>query len=259
MEQIRQAVERARTTTSPSPRRLPDAPSLIASLAEEVELDSSYLLANRIVSYDSGDLRSRAYDVLRTHVLRSMDQHGWRVLGVTSPTSGCGKTLTAINLTFSIARMQDRSVALADLDLRKPVVGQRLGVTNRGPGLVDVVKGQTTVRDTMMVARAGNQRIHLLHSRPTKGAAELMASHAMQDLLQELKREHHTVILDLPPILAGDDVMCILPQIDCVLLVAAVGLSKTSEIEESVRHLETTPLVRLVANKATDEVSNYYY
>jgi protein-tyrosine kinase len=259
MEQIRQAVERARATGSPSPRRLPDAPSLIASQGEEVEIDSAYLLANRIVSHDADDLRSRAYDVLRTHVLRSMNQRGWRILGVTSPTSGCGKTLTAVNLAFSIARMQGRSVVLADLDLRKPVVAQRLGLPNRGLGLVEVVKGQATVRDAMMVARTGNQLIHLLHSRTTKGAAELMASHAMQDLLQELKREHQTVILDLPPILAGDDVMCLLPQVDCVLLVAAIGLSKASEVEESLRHLESTPLIRLVVNKATDDESNYYY
>jgi protein-tyrosine kinase len=258
MEQIRQAVERARVTTSLSPQRLADAPSLVASQTEDVEVDCAYLLSNRIISHDTTDLRSRAYDVLRTQVLRSMDQHGWRVLGVTSPTPGCGKTLTAINLTFSIARMQDRSVALADLDLHKPVVARRLGISNNGVGLVDVVKGQASLLDAMLVARAGNQRIHVLHSRSTKGASELMASRSMQDLLQTLKRDYQTVILDLPPLLSGDDVMCILPHIDCVLLLAAVGLSKVSEVEESIRHLDSTPLVRMVVNKATEEVSHYY-
>ena len=53
--------------------------------------------------------------------------------------------------------------------------------------------------------------------------------------------------------------IAILPQIDCVLLVAAVGLSKASEIEECNRHLQSSDIVRIVLNKATDAVPNYYY
>ena len=50
----------------------------------------------------------------------------------------------------------------------------------------------------------------------------------------------------------------LLPQIDCILLVAAVGHSKASEVEECTRHLKSTPLVRLVVNKAA-EANSYYY
>lgn len=259
MEQIRQAVERARATASPAPPRLADAPSLVAPQTAEVELDSAYLLSNRIVSHDAADLRSRAYDILRTHVLRSMDQNGWRILGVTSPTPGCGKTVTAINLTFSIARMPYRSVALADLDLRKADVARCLGLPIRGVGLVDLVQGRATLRDTMTAARAGNEHVRVLRSRATKGSSELMASRPMQDLLQDLKREYRIVVLDLPPVLSSDDVMCVLPHIDCLLLVAAVGLSKASEVEDSIRHLESSQIVRLVLNKDTDARTNYYY
>lgn len=258
MEQIRQAVERARATASPASPQLAEAPSLVAPQTAEVELDAACLLANRIVSHDAADLRSRPYDILRTHVLQSMDRNGWKVLGVTSPTPGCGKTVTAINLTFSIARMPGRYVALADLDLRKPEVARCLGLQNRGIGLADVVQGQTTLRDTMIVARARNERVRVLRSRPTKGSSELMASRPMQDLLQDLKRGY-IVILDLPPILCSDDVMCVLPHIDCLLLVAAVGLSKASEVEETIRHLESSQIVRLVLNKTTDATPNYYY
>ncbi len=57
-----------------------------------------------------------------------MGVSGWRVLGVTSPTPGCGKTLTAVNLAFSMARQPDQAVVLVDLDFQKPQVGNSLGV-----------------------------------------------------------------------------------------------------------------------------------
>ena len=45
--------------------------------------------------------------------------------------------------------------------------------------------------------------------------------------------------------------MCVLPHIDCFLLVTAVGLTKTKEkIEESMRHLYPV-LVRLLVDKDT--------
>ena len=88
-----------------------------------------------------------------------------------------------------------------------------------------------------------------------------MGSRAMRRLMQDIKRkyQYHTIIVDLPPILSSDDVIAILPQIDCVLLVAAVGHSKASEVEECNRHLQSSHLVRVVVNKATDDNSSYYY
>ena len=75
-----------------------------AAQTDELELNLGHLQARRIVAYNGADQRSRPYDMLRTQVLQSMGVSGWKVLGVTSPTPGCGKTLTAINLALSIAQ-----------------------------------------------------------------------------------------------------------------------------------------------------------
>jgi hypothetical protein len=66
------------------------------------------------------------------------------------------------------------------------------------------------------------------------------------------------VVLDLPPLLTGDDVIALLPRIDCILLVAAAGLSTTTEIEECSKHLEATDIIRVVLNKATEQSPHYY-
>ena len=151
MENIRQAVERARAAKgspraapisddlSPPRRRMdsavglrPEPSSDIHAEIQEIEISSAHLQSKRIVAHNGSDQRSRPYDMLRTQVLQSMSVGGWRVLGVTSPTPGCGKTLTAINLALSIARLPEQSVVLVDLDLQKPQVANSLGLAIAG-------------------------------------------------------------------------------------------------------------------------------
>jgi hypothetical protein len=58
--------------------------------------------------------------------------------------------------------------------------------------------------------------------------------------------------------LVSDDVIALLPQIDCALLVAAVGSTTVPEIEECGRHLQATNLVRIVVNKVPETKKMYY-
>jgi Mrp family chromosome partitioning ATPase len=264
MESIRQAVERARAgSSSPSdaPPRRTDLGGGSAVQIDELELNVGHLEARRIVAYNGADQRSRPYDMLRTQVLQSMGVSGWKVLGVTSPTPGCGKTVTAINLALSIARQPDHSVVLIDLDLQKPQVGASLGITPAYDGALALLEERASLQSVVMPIRAGNQHIVVLPTAATRESSELMGSRTMRTLMQDIKRkyQYHTIIVDLPPILSSDDVIAILPQIDCVLLVAAVGHSKVSEVEECNRHVQSSHLVRVVVNKATEDNSSYYY
>ena len=280
MENIRQAVERARAAKgspraapisddlSPPRRRMdsavglrPEPSSDIHAEIQEIEISSAHLQSKRIVAHNGSDQRSRPYDMLRTQVLQSMNVGGWRLLGVTSPTPGCGKTLTAINLALSIARLPEQSVVLVDLDLQKPQVANSLGLAIAGGGVLDLLEERSTLGRVAVPIRAARQRILVLPTAATRESSELMGSRAMRDLLQDIKRSYqsHIIIVDLPPILASDDVIAVLPQIDSVLLVAAVGQTKASEIEECKRHLQSSHLVRLVVNKATEANSHYYY
>ncbi len=274
MENIRQAVERARAAKgSPraqvpdnlgAPRRRMDSGTATAertATTDHLELNPAYLQSKRIIAYNGADQRSRPYDMLRTQILQSMAVGGWKILGMTSPTAGCGKTVTALNLAFSIARQPDQAVVLVDLDLQKPQIANCLGITPAGGGVLDVLEERTTLAGVAVPVRAGNQRIVVLPTLATRESSELMGSRTMRNLLQDIRRNYqsHIIILDLPPILASDDVIAVLPQIDCTLLVAAVGHSKASEVEECNKHLQSSHLVRVVVNMATEETSNYYY
>ncbi len=227
---------------------------------QEVELDSAYLQAQRIVAYDGNDLRSRSFDMLRTEILRTMDLKGWKTLAITSPTANCGKTVTAVNLALSMARQPERRVILVDLDLRKAQVSASLGLKCRD-GVLGVVEGRVEVDSAIIGARIGSSRLEILPTKSTSNSSDLVSSNEMRLMLQDVigHGQSRIVILDLPPLLTGHDVISILPQVDCVLLVAAVGTSTVSEIEECNKYLQGTDVIRFVLNKVPEAATRYAY
>ena len=232
----------------------------ILSQIRAVTLNAARLEARRIISYDVADQRSKSFDVLRTQILQEMDRKDWQVVAVTSPTAGCGKTLTAINLALSIARQPERAALLVDMDLRKPQVARRLGVGCES-GLVGVLEGQSNLIGAMVRAQIGRHEVLVLPAETTPtDSSEWMASRALREVLQTLKRDFRacTVILDLPPMLLGDDVLAVLPLVDCALLVTAVGTTTVAEVEECNRYLQSTSVVRVVVNKVPDWNNRYY-
>src|SRR5262245_6277073 len=162
MEQIRQAVERAKasgvasgtaTTDSPDPTprgpSWPQQPGPVAYHADRlartsVNLNWRHLERHRILAHNAADPRSKSFDMLRTQVLQSMDQEKWQFLAVTSPTADCGKTVTAINLALSIARQPERLAFLIDMDLQRPEVADYLDIGCQ-QGLLGILDGRTTL------------------------------------------------------------------------------------------------------------------
>jgi protein-tyrosine kinase len=227
---------------------------------QDVRLNAAHLENSRIVAHGASSQNGRHYDMLRTQVLQAMDKKNWQFLAITSPTAGCGKTVTACNLAMSIARMPDRSVLLVDLDLRKPMIANYLGLGGTG-GVLSILEGQGTFSSAILQARLGPSRLLVLPgSVSSSDASEWMASQMMGTLFQAIKREFRSriVIFDLPPMLLGDDVISILPRMDAALLVAGVGTTSVSDIKECQKHLQRTPVLRVVVNKATEAAGSYY-
>jgi protein-tyrosine kinase len=253
VDSIRQAVERARAGQG--------APEGAADVATRtVKLNPAHLESTRIVAYDTAGPEGHYYDMMRTQVLKEMDDHGWQFLIVTSATAGCGKTVTACNLALSIARLAERSVLLVDMDLKKPKVTEYLGIKSK-QGLLSVLDGESTLAKVMVEAGIGRSKLLVLPGEVCKsGASEWMASQTMAGLLQTIKREYRSriVIFDMPPMLTGDEVISVLPQMEAVLLVAGIGNTSVSDIKECHKHLKSTPVVRVVVNRVTEATDAFY-
>jgi hypothetical protein len=274
MEHIRQAVELAKARGGSKTERKPAADSRLTQgdtkfdgadggepSVPTLNLDRAHLESARIIAHDVMDYRSKPYDMLRTQIVREMAEKNWRTIAITSPTPGCGKTLTAINLALSIARQPNNSVFLADLDLQRPRLATSLAL-KCNTGLIDVLEGHSALSDAVVQARIGHYRMLVLPcEKSTSHSSEWMASHQINEIIQDIKTGYDSqiVILDLPPILTSDDTIAFLPQVDCALLVTAVGISTLSDVEECKRHLHSTEVVRVVLNKTLEKPVKYYY
>ena len=267
MDSIKHAVELARAAERGSgqvyqPSIGIQGPSLspLDAQIRDVRLNPAHLEKSRLVAHGLAGEHGRYYDMLRTQVLQEMDKKSWQFLAITSPTAACGKSVTACNLAMSIARLPDRSVLLVDLDLRKPMIANYLGIESNG-GVLGVLEGRATLASAVVQASIGPSNFLVLPGTvSTPGSSEWMASQTMGTLLQAIKREFRSriVIFDLPPLLLGDDVISILPRVDAALLVAAVGTTSVSDIKECQKHLQRTPVVRIVVNKTTETAGSYY-
>lgn len=268
MDSIKQAVELAKAADVLSQPGIaatgiePDANRSAASDAQarHVQLSAARLESNRIVAHDGAGEHGRYYDMLRTQVLQEMDKRSWQFLAVTSPTPACGKTVTACNLAMSIARLPERSVLLVDLDLRKPMLADYMGLGKSG-GVLGILEANAGLRESVVRATIGTTDLMVLPgSGASSRSSEWMASQRMNSLLQAIKRDFRSriVIFDLPPMLLGDDVISILPRMDAVLLVAGAGSSTVTDIRECQKYLQRTPVVRLVVNKVASSADSYY-
>ena len=258
MDSIKQALDIIRSSGSQG------APSDIREGVTDgkfrsLQLNPEYLESTRIVAHGMG-AQGRYYDMLRTQVLQEMDDHGWQFIAVTSATAGCGKTVTSCNLALSIARLTERSVLLVDMDMKKPKAAEYLGIKARG-GLLSVLQNDIGLADALVEANLGTSKLLVLPGEVCRsGSSEWMASQAMASLLQILKREFRSrvVIFDMPPLLLGDDVISVLPQMDAVMLIAGVGQTSTGEIKQCQKHLKNTPVVRVVVNRVTEPGDAFY-
>ena len=223
-----------------------------------VPLRYDHLERNRIVAYNKNSNMGGAFDLLRTQVLKIMDENGWRTLAITSPTPEAGKTVLAINLAMSIAHHTNKTALLVDFDLRRPKVGSCLGLSME-TSLNELLSHQAELQDVLVNPTL--PRFVVLPTRePIPLSTEVLSSPDVSELIVDLRERYDSriVIFDLPPILSSDDVITVLPKFDCVLLVVANGMNSNKEIEESLHHLDGANIVGTVLNKAEPQNRTYY-
>ncbi len=215
-----------------------------------VEVPRQVLLDNRLIAAVPGHEFKDAYRMLRTRVLQSMRDKNWNSVAVTGPASGCGKTLTAINLAISLAMEVTHTVLLVDLDLRKPSVHEYFGYKPE-VGLSDYLFRDVPVHQ-LLFSPSIDRLVVLPGREEIQNSSEMLRSPKMVALVDELKHRYpdRLVVFDLPPILAADDALAFAPYTDAMLMVAEAGGTSREDLQKAIAVLKGVPLIGTVLNKA---------
>lgn len=164
---------------------------------------------------------SEAYRSVRTAVCFSATGGEHRVIQVTSPAAGDGKSTLTMNFAVSLAQSGKKTVII-ESDFRRPKVHKLTGVSNK-VGVVDVLRGDAEVADAIQPTELDGFFVMPCGSRP-KNPSELITRPEYEQLLDVLREKFEYVIIDTPPVLVVTDPCSVAPRVDGVLL--CVRLSK---------------------------------
>lgn len=259
MEYLQHAQERFKQQTGSSgtePLRFVEdtrrpGPPIVYTSTKTITLSDHVMREQRLITgFDEGPFVD-AYRVLRAQVLQQYRQKGWNVIGVSSPSDQEGKTLTAVNLSLSLAMDLAHTVLLVDADMHRPAVHRVFGM-EAVTGLTEYLFDNAPLAQLLIHPGIG-RFVFLPGGRAIKNSAEALASPRMTGLVQELKHRYPSrlIVLDLPPLLSRADVVGFAPQIDALLLVVEEGRTAAAEVERAMDALKgSVPILGGILNKS---------
>jgi polysaccharide biosynthesis transport protein len=204
---------------------------------------------------------AEAVHALRTMLLLSAPKNPPRVLVVTSPLPGEGKTTLAMNLAITMA--QHGPTCLVDADMRKPAVGKGFHLTPRF-GLEELLNGSATL-DQAICPSIAVENLHIIPVvSPTHRAIQLISDGRMKTLVRRLRERFEFVVIDTPPIVPYADGLAISTLVDGVILVGRAGQTPRGAITRSMELLQTinsAPILTIALNGANERTgySSYSY
>jgi capsular exopolysaccharide synthesis family protein len=202
---------------------------------------------------------SEAYRALRTAILLSAADEPLRVLLITSPLGGDGKTTVSYNLAIAFAQ-HGRRVLLLDADMRKPSMHSLFRVA-KAPGLSEVLTGGAQLSESIIPHESlGN--LSLLPSGTTPpNPAELIDSRRFDALLEETKQQFDLVIIDSPPVLMVTDPVILSTKADGTIIVLRSQKTTRPVLRRAVEVLSHSYGHKLgfVVNGMDTKSVEYYY
>ena len=226
-----------------------------ASVIGVLPLDKELSSGREVFSFD--DMRDgrgsfalkEAVRELRTNLQYVDVDRPSRVMVVTSPLPGDGKSTTAANLAVSIAATGQR-VLLIDADLRRPVLGGTFGISN-DVGLSDVLAGRAQIEQVAHQVDDEGRLFVVAAGRTPPNPSEMVGSQRMQALARQLA-EDLMVIIDSPPTLAVADAAVIASWADGAVLVVTSGRTTDDMLARAAENIAKTRghLLGIVLNRA---------
>ena len=177
-------------------------------------LDGSPLSARLCAAHRPKSQQAEAFRAIRTALYFNNRGHEHRIIQVTSPVSGDGKSTICANLAITIAQ-SDRKVLVLDGDFRRPTQHKLFGLS-MDTGMASVVDGQCEPPQAIQTTVVPNLSVMACGPRPDN-PSELLTSPRFADLLNLLRDQFDFVLVDTPPLLAVTDPSVVAARVDSVL------------------------------------------
>lgn len=202
------------------------------------------------------------FALLKTN-LDFFDEDPSRVVLVTSPGVGEGKSTVSANLALACAHDGER-VALIEADLRRPGLGvTRIAETmsRASVGLSNYLAGAATEAEICTVYPEQPQLTVIWSGVIAPNPTALLGSHRLDTLIAALRSDHDRIIIDTSPISVGADASVIASRVDGVLYIVDERKTRRDEALAGLNQLRSVRarLLGIVLNRAELLGSEGYY
>lgn len=206
---------------------------------------------------------SEAYKLLRTKLQFSFtDEGGCRVIGLSSAMAGEGKSLTSVNLAYSMAQLNKR-VILIDCDMRRPTLADKMKL-RKTPGLSNWLTGQENISELLQRCSLhdGKNSFDVISAgQMPPNPVELLSSEKMAKTLALLRKSYDYILLDLPPVGEVSDALAVANQVDGMLLVVRQDYCDRNALLATVNQFEfiESKILGVIYNCASESTGRYGY
>ncbi len=199
------------------------------------------------------------YRSIRARLLTMNPTRAPQVIALTSAVRREGKSVSAANLSLVMAEGGEQRVLLVDADLRRGSIARLLGIPE-SPGLVELLRGQATLAETLRPSPLPNLRVLPAGTVGKSGCAELLGGAAVTSLLNTFRRVFDYTLVDTPPVTIVSDVCLLAPRCDGAILVIQMHRTPEPTVQQAVRTLQANQ-VRILGSILShfSERDNGYY
>ena len=240
---------RAPPTSGPDAPREIEPPVNDAPVAPETALDVQPIKlpekpdVGLVLLSDAYSDRADTYRALRRK-LASIGNP--RVIAITSPGPGEGKTTCAINLALAIRESTRGKVLLVEANVRAPGIGKRLGFDPPECFNEQLRRHREDPR-LPWVAVEPLQQLHIMAVDARAQHRPLLEPVAFANGMERLKRAgYEHIIVDTPPVIGSFEVNMIADAVDGVIFTAITMKSKKSQVRKAMEQLMPAPILGAV-------------
>jgi receptor protein-tyrosine kinase len=224
-----------------------DIKSLLPAVREE----------SRVVTLtESNGLGAEKFRLLRARLRNLRERRQLQKLVISSAVPNEGKTMVAMNLAVSLAKHTSEKILLLEGDLRKPMLGEHLGIKTL-PGIGEWASAEEPI--SKFIYRFNDLQLWIL---PAGSAPEnpvnILQAPRFLDLFKQISTGFDWIIIDAPPLLPMADVSFWSRQADGMLLVVREGTSPKTILQKGLETLDNPRLIGVVLNEAHQVESSYY-
>ncbi len=163
-------------------------------------------------------------------------QMSTKVILITAPTAGTGKSFVAANLAAVMAET-GRRVLLVEADLQKPGLHRMVAIDAMAPGLTDFLSGSRSLEQVVLRHPSAGFDVLMQGSRSHK-MGSLLLSPALESAMEDLRQRYDHIVINGAPTSPTGDALVMGRYADLALMVVRAEQSLLAETRVALRRLQ---------------------